>query len=161
MQKVPDHLQHVIHTETTSDCLPVLTLANAERIRTDRDYAEQTAVRLLEYLLDIENYRGTADLRSVKAGEGGWWQRQSIICRYFDGVSTAAISKTVQLPEARRIGVGIGSWRSCWQNWQVPGIPPCWSAGHCRGHSGPRGPDAPSKSRRQRRGNRPTPRLRL
>jgi hypothetical protein len=50
----------VLDTETTIACLPVLTLANAERIRTDKRYAEQTAVRLLEYLLDIENYRGTA-----------------------------------------------------------------------------------------------------
>lgn len=56
----PESLEYMIHTETTADCLPVLTLANAERIRTDREYAEQTAVRLLECLLDIENYRGTA-----------------------------------------------------------------------------------------------------
>ena len=50
----------MIRTETTIDCLPVFTIANAERIRTDKGYAEQTAVRLLEYLLDIENYLGTA-----------------------------------------------------------------------------------------------------
>lgn len=56
----PRSLQHVIRTETTATCLPVLTLANAERIRKDKDYAERCAVRLLEYLLDIENYRGTA-----------------------------------------------------------------------------------------------------
>jgi hypothetical protein len=56
----PESLQYVLDTETTIACLPVLTLANAERIRTDKRYAEQTAVRLLEYLLDIENYRGTA-----------------------------------------------------------------------------------------------------
>ena len=56
----PGSLEHVIRTETTLDCLPVFTLANAERIRTDKSYAEHTAVRLLEYLLDIKNYRGTA-----------------------------------------------------------------------------------------------------
>jgi hypothetical protein len=56
----PQSLQQVLRTETTADCLPVFTLANAERIRTDSRYAERTAVRLLEYLLDIENYRGTA-----------------------------------------------------------------------------------------------------
>ena len=32
----PESLQHVIHTETTSVCLPVFTLANAERIRIDK-----------------------------------------------------------------------------------------------------------------------------
>ena len=56
----PGSLQHVLDTETTSGCLPVFTLANAEGIRTDKDYAHRTAARLLEYLLDIENYRGTA-----------------------------------------------------------------------------------------------------
>jgi len=56
----PGSLQQVIRTETTAGCLPVFTLANAERIRSDRGYAEQTAIRLLEYLLDIERYRGTA-----------------------------------------------------------------------------------------------------
>lgn len=56
----PGSLQHVIRSETTVACWPVFTLANAERIRKDKDYAERTAVRLLEYLLDIENYRGTA-----------------------------------------------------------------------------------------------------
>jgi len=53
-------LEHVIRNETTASCLPVFTLANAERIRTDGDYAERTAIRLLEYLFDIENYLGSA-----------------------------------------------------------------------------------------------------
>jgi len=55
-----ESLEHVIRTETTTSCLPVFTLSNAERIRTDKGYAQQTAIRLPEYLLDIENYRGTA-----------------------------------------------------------------------------------------------------
>jgi hypothetical protein len=56
----PGSLEHVIRMETTSDCLPVFTLANAERIRRDKGCAERAAERLLEYLWDIENYRGTA-----------------------------------------------------------------------------------------------------
>lgn len=55
----PGSLEQVIRTQTDVNCLPVFTLANAERIRKDNAYAEQAALRLLEYLMDLDSYRGT------------------------------------------------------------------------------------------------------
>ncbi len=37
-------------------------MATADRILDDRDYAERAVVKLLDYLLDIGNYRGTGRL---------------------------------------------------------------------------------------------------
>jgi len=38
--------------------LPVVTLANAVRIITDRIYAEKAAEKLLDYLTRIDDFRG-------------------------------------------------------------------------------------------------------
>jgi hypothetical protein len=46
-------LEAVIRAENQPDCLPVVTIANPDRL-----YAETVAVRLLDYLILIENYRG-------------------------------------------------------------------------------------------------------
>jgi hypothetical protein len=54
----PDSLEVVIQTSNTPQSLPVLTLANVERIRRDREYANQVADRLLDNLFDIESFRG-------------------------------------------------------------------------------------------------------
>jgi hypothetical protein len=40
----------------------VLTLANPKRILIDKAYARRTAERILEYLIDIDQYRGTGRL---------------------------------------------------------------------------------------------------
>jgi hypothetical protein len=40
----------------------VLTIADPDRLMRDRDYAERTAVQLLEFLLDLENLRGAGRL---------------------------------------------------------------------------------------------------
>ena len=42
--------------------LPVLTLADGERIRHEKAYAERVADRLLQYAFDIDKYRGTGRL---------------------------------------------------------------------------------------------------
>ena len=42
--------------------LPVFTLANEQRVLRDRLYAEAVADRLLEFLFDIDSYRGTGRL---------------------------------------------------------------------------------------------------
>jgi hypothetical protein len=58
----PDSLKLVIRTENEADSLPVVTLANADRILTDRIYAEKAAVKLLDYLTRIDDLRGTGRL---------------------------------------------------------------------------------------------------
>ncbi|HEV3259279.1 MAG TPA: hypothetical protein VG013_20605 [Gemmataceae bacterium] len=58
----PDSLEDAIRTINTPTSLPVVTLANPERLTHDRAYAERAAERLLDYLLNIENYRGVGRL---------------------------------------------------------------------------------------------------
>jgi len=58
----PDSLEATIRARNTLAHLPVFTLANADRIRKNQPYAELVVERLLEYLLDIENFRGTGRL---------------------------------------------------------------------------------------------------
>lgn len=58
----PDALEVVIQTSSRAESYPVITLANVERIRRDRDYAQKVADRLLDYLFDIENFRGAGRL---------------------------------------------------------------------------------------------------
>ena len=53
-----DSLEAVIQASNTPESLPVVTLANVERIRRDPDYASQVADRLLDYLFDMESFRG-------------------------------------------------------------------------------------------------------
>src|SRR5207248_498154 len=54
----PDSLEAVIRAENQPDSLPVVTLANLERLARDHLYAEKVAERLLEYLMQIEDFRG-------------------------------------------------------------------------------------------------------
>jgi hypothetical protein len=58
----PDSLEEVIRALNTPDSLPVLTLANAQRIVRERSYAELTAVRMLDILFDIDRRRGAGRL---------------------------------------------------------------------------------------------------
>jgi hypothetical protein len=55
----PDSLEAAIREHNTPQSLPVFTLANLRRLRDSREYALRVAERLLECLLDIENYRGS------------------------------------------------------------------------------------------------------
>ena len=57
-----DSLEATIRVLNTKESLPVITLANPDRILSDRHYAERTADQLLEYLIDLEKYRGTGRL---------------------------------------------------------------------------------------------------
>ncbi|MGH7140914.1 MAG: DUF5615 family PIN-like protein [Pirellulales bacterium] len=58
----PDSLEATIRTRTTPETLPVLTLADAERFRNDRAYAERVVASVLEKLLEIDSFRGTGRL---------------------------------------------------------------------------------------------------
>jgi hypothetical protein len=61
-QKSPDSLEATIRDRSTPDSLPVLTLADAERFRNDREYAGRVAASLLQTLYDIESFRGAGRL---------------------------------------------------------------------------------------------------
>jgi hypothetical protein len=58
----PDSLEVTLRLRNTPSSLPVFTIAAAGRVMKNRAYAEDVAVRLLEYLLDIDNLRGTGCL---------------------------------------------------------------------------------------------------
>lgn len=58
----PESLEAVIRSSNSKESLPVLTVADPDRLRTDRDYAELVAEKLLDYLLHVDDYRGTGRL---------------------------------------------------------------------------------------------------
>jgi hypothetical protein len=58
----PDSLEAVIRKHNTAQSLPVFTVADVDKLRTSRAYAERVVVRLYEYLLDIDNLRGVGRL---------------------------------------------------------------------------------------------------
>jgi hypothetical protein len=57
----PDLLEATICQFNRPDSLPVFTIGDPQRFPS-RSYVERTAERLLEYLLDIDAYRGTGRL---------------------------------------------------------------------------------------------------
>ena len=57
-----DSLEAVIRSDNQADSLPVVTLANLDRLARDRTYAEKIAARLLEYLMRIDEVRGAGRL---------------------------------------------------------------------------------------------------
>ncbi len=58
----PDSLEATIQSSNTPQSLPVFTIADCLRITHSRAYAERVVERLLEYLIDIDNFRGTGRL---------------------------------------------------------------------------------------------------
>jgi hypothetical protein len=61
-QDSPESLEAVMQTDNTAASLPVLTIGEPQRILTSRAYAHRVVERLVEYLIDIENLRGTGRL---------------------------------------------------------------------------------------------------
>jgi hypothetical protein len=59
--KGEDSLEQTIREEGTSTSLPVITIANLDRL-VDREYREQCSARLAEIILDIDNYLGVSRL---------------------------------------------------------------------------------------------------
>jgi predicted nuclease of predicted toxin-antitoxin system len=57
-----DSLEATILAENTDTSLPVLTLADANRVLQSSEYAERVVARLITYLIDIDLYRGTGRL---------------------------------------------------------------------------------------------------
>jgi hypothetical protein len=52
-------LEVIIRRDGLSESLPVIILANPQRMLRDRSYATSVAERLLDDLLDIDRFRGT------------------------------------------------------------------------------------------------------
>lgn len=58
----PNSLENTIRNRNTAGSLPVFTIANPDQILYSRDYAGRVVEHMLDYLIDIENYRGTGRL---------------------------------------------------------------------------------------------------
>jgi hypothetical protein len=57
----PDSLEATIRRLNQADSLPVVTIADPQKF-SHRSYAERAAERLLDYLLDLDKYRGAGRL---------------------------------------------------------------------------------------------------
>jgi hypothetical protein len=57
-----DSLGTTIRLHNTLESLPVFTIGNLNRFRSDKTYAEDVVERLYEYLLDIDRVRGAGRL---------------------------------------------------------------------------------------------------
>lgn len=57
--KGKDSLEQVMREENTPTSLPVITIANADRLLNDPEYRGRCIERLIEIILDIDSYRGT------------------------------------------------------------------------------------------------------
>lgn len=57
----PHSLERTIREENTPTSLPVITVANAQRLD-ERDYRDRCALRLVEILVDVEHYLGAGRL---------------------------------------------------------------------------------------------------
>jgi hypothetical protein len=58
----PESLEATIRALNDPWSLPVLTIADPESVLTSRDYAERVAIQVLEYLLELDNFRGVGRL---------------------------------------------------------------------------------------------------
>jgi hypothetical protein len=58
----PESLEITIRQQNQPGCLPVLTLADPDRIARDRAYAELVIERLFDILIDVEVFRGAGRL---------------------------------------------------------------------------------------------------
>jgi hypothetical protein len=55
-------LEATIRDLNEPSSLPILTVADPELILVSQDYAERVAIQVLEYLMDLDNFRGTGRL---------------------------------------------------------------------------------------------------
>jgi hypothetical protein len=58
----PSSLEATIRNENIAESLPIVTIADTERVLQDRLYAELVAERLLERLISIDDFRGAGRL---------------------------------------------------------------------------------------------------
>jgi Domain of unknown function (DUF5615) len=60
--KTDDSLEAVIRNHNTANSLPVLTIANLDKLRQRRTFTDKVIERMLEYLDRIDTVRGTGRL---------------------------------------------------------------------------------------------------
>ncbi len=60
--KGEDSLEQVLREENTPNSFPVITIGSLDRLIDERDYRNRCVDRLLEILLDVENYMGVGRL---------------------------------------------------------------------------------------------------
>ena len=56
-----DSLEQVMREENTEDSFPVLTIGSLDRL-SEADYRERCVERLIEIVLDVDNYKGAGRL---------------------------------------------------------------------------------------------------
>jgi len=56
--KGKDSLEQVIREENTPTSLPVVTIGNIDRLMAEPDYRERCVDRLVDIVIDIEDYQG-------------------------------------------------------------------------------------------------------
>jgi len=56
--KGEDSLEQVLREDNTPDSLPIVTIGNLDRFSSEPSYRSRCADRIIEILLDIENYMG-------------------------------------------------------------------------------------------------------
>jgi hypothetical protein len=61
-QEGPDSLEAAIREFNQADSLPVITIGDTRRFVRSRDYAERAVNKLLDYLQNLDNYRGAGRL---------------------------------------------------------------------------------------------------
>lgn len=57
--KGKNSLEQVLREENTSTSLPVITIGNIDRLLAEQNYRERCVDRLIDIVVDIEDYRGT------------------------------------------------------------------------------------------------------
>jgi len=57
--KGKNSLEQVMREENTAISLPVITIGNADRLLNDSEYRERCVERLIEIVLNIDDYRGS------------------------------------------------------------------------------------------------------
>jgi hypothetical protein len=60
--KGEESLEQVLREENTFNSFPVITIGSLDRLIDERDYRNRCVDRLLEILLDVENYMGVGRL---------------------------------------------------------------------------------------------------
>lgn len=60
--KGKDALEKVLREENSFTSLPMITIGNVDRVLDERDYRDQCVDRLLEIVIDVENYLGVGRL---------------------------------------------------------------------------------------------------
>ena len=58
----PGSLESIIRTRNLPTSLPVFTISDIPRLRTEREYVAALVAKLLEYLIDADNLRGVGRL---------------------------------------------------------------------------------------------------